>query len=130
MKTKNSPDPLDSKIDELLANQPLQPSAGFTERVLAATEEQATEKSRMCMTSFWMRLALPIAALLVAAFVATQLISNKSVESDSPTLSKIELQEIFILEEGLTGLTSLEEGDLSDTDLLDALIFLNTETQS
>lgn len=130
MNTTNSPDPLDRRIDKLLADQPLKPSTDFTHRVLAATHELAAEKSTPPTVSFWLRLALPIAALLTAAFVATQLISNNSVESDSSTLSTIELQEIFILEEGLTGLTSLQEGDLNDADLLDTLTFFNSETQS
>lgn len=128
MNTPDSPDLLDETIDELFTSQPLKPSANFTKRVLTATNELATRKNAPKTSRSWLWLALPIAALLVTAFVTAQLISNKSVESDSPTLSTIELQEIFILEEGLTGLVDLQEDDLSSNNLLSTFIFFNSET--
>ena len=130
MNTPDSPDSLDRKIDELFASQPLKPSADFTNRVLAATDEFAAKKSPSRTIRPWLRLALPIAALLVAALTLTQLLSTKPVASESSTLITIDLQEIFILEEGLTGIADLQDDDLSNADFLDALIFFNSETQS
>ena len=130
MNTPDSPDPLDRKIDKLFASQPLKPSADFTERVLAATDELAAKKSPSRTIHPWLRLALPIAALLAVTFTLTQLLSTKPVASESPTLTTIDLQEIFILEEGLTGIADLQEDDLSNADFLDALIFFNSDTQS
>jgi hypothetical protein len=130
MKTTNSSDPLDCKIDKLFASQLLQPSADFTDRVLAATNGLAAPKKPPHTIHPWLRLALPIAALLVAAFVLTQWISINPAEPTTQTLSMIELQEIFILEEGLGGLTQLQDEDLSDIHLLNALNFLSSETQS
>ncbi len=130
MKTPDSLDSLDRKIDELFASQPLKPSADFTNRVLAATDEFVAKKSPSRTIRPWLRLALPIAALLVAALTLTQLLSTKPVASESSTLITIDLQEIFILEEGLTGIADLQDDDLSNADFLDALIFFNSETQS
>ena len=130
MKTPDSLDSLDRKIDELFASQPLKPSADFTNRVLAATDEFVAKKSPSRTIRPWLRLALPIAALLVAALTLTQLLSTKPVASESSTLTTIDLQEIFILEEGLTGIADLQDDDLSNADFLDALIFFNSETQS
>ena len=130
MKTPDSPDSLDRKIDELFASQPLKPSADFTNRVLAATDEFVAKKSPSRTIRPWLRLALPIAALLVAALTLTQLLSTKPVASESSTLTTIDLQEIFMLEEGLTGIADLQDDDLSNADFLDALIFFNSETQS
>lgn len=128
MNAENPLDPLDNKIDELVASQPLRPSAGFTDRVLMAVDEEAVGKSALRTKNLWLRLALPIAALLVATATVTRLITLRSTETEPQTLSMIELQEIFILEEGLTGLTSLQDGDLNNADLLGTLIFLNSET--
>ncbi len=130
MNTPNPPDPLDNRLDELLASQPLKPSVDFTERVLAEIEKPASEKDSPDTKHPWLRLVLPIAALLTAAFVIVQLASNESANSDVPVLSTIELQEIFVLEEGLSGLVNLQDADLNNIDLLDALTFLDSDIQS
>lgn len=131
MNTPNSQDPLDETIDQLLASQPLKPSAGFAERVLAAIEEPAISKNTPRTNRVWLRLALPIAALLVAIVTIVQLVSDDpSAEADSPTLSTIELQEIFLFEEGLSGLADFPDEDLDSADLLDTFILLNSETRS
>ena len=130
MNTPYSPDPLDETIDELLASRPLQPSAEFTERVLAETEKLASEKARPGALYSWLRLALPMAALLIAAFVIFQRVSDEPTNSNPTQLSTIELQEIFVLEEGLIGLADLEDEYLDGFDLLDELIFLDSNTQS
>ena len=128
MNTRNSSDSLDHKIDELIASQSLQPSADFTNRVMAAIDDQAAGETTVHTNKSWLSLALPIATLLVAAFAVAQFIMLRSNEPKSQTLSTIELQEIFILEEGLTGLTSLQDEDLGNADLLETLILLNSET--
>lgn len=128
MNTPNQPDPLDRKLDELLASQPLKPSIGFTDRVLAATDKPDIHKSPSRTIHPWLRMALPIAALLAVAFTLAQLISTQPAEAKSAELTTIELQEIFLLEEGLTGLAGFTDEDLSNTDLFDALIFFNSDT--
>jgi hypothetical protein len=130
MKTTNPSDPLDSKIDALLTSQPLRPSKDFTDRVLIATDELATGPKTLRRICLWQRPALLIAALLVAAFTLAHLILTRPAEQVAPTLTTIELQEIFMLEEGLTGLTQVQYEDLNDTQLLNTINLLTFENQS
>ena len=125
MKTTDSRDPLDRKIDDLLASRPLQPSADFATRVLAAAELPA-EKRRTGPVGQLLRFALPIAALIAVAFTLAQLMPTKPAPEAASALSAADMQEIFLLEEGLTGLTQLQDDNLSSFDLLstlDALTF-------
>lgn len=130
MKTTKTSDPLDCTIDELLAGQPLQPSDGFKDRVLVAAEELIVEGKTRREFNRWLRLALPIAAILVAAVILASLFVANPAESQTQSLTAIELQEIFILEEELVGLTTIPDEDLTDIQLLDALNLLNLETKS
>ena len=130
MKTTHPSDPLDRKINKLFASQPLQPSDDFTERVLAVTSEVAGEEEVQRKIHLWQRLILPVAALLVASFIINYLASNSSSESLTSTITTIELQEIFILEEGLAGLTQVQDEDLNGAQLLKVLNRLKQETKS
>jgi hypothetical protein len=133
MKTTDPRDPLDHKIDDLLARRPLQPGSDFTARVLAAAAElPAPPAPRRRPTRTLLRFALPIAAA-VAIAVTCQLapFSPGSTEAvASPTLSTADIQEIFLLEEGLSGLAQLQEDPLSHHDLLNTLDALYFDLQS
>ncbi len=130
MKTKNSSDPLDHEIDKLFASQPLRPSDGFSERVLAATSKVSVEQESLRKVYLWRWLTLPVAALLVVSFTINYLASTKTAESATSTLTSIELQEIFIFEEGLVGLTQVQDEDFNNNQLLKVLNLLNQETKS
>ena len=130
MKTTNLSDRLDHEIDKLLASQPLRPSAGFSGRVLAATSKVSVEQRSSRKIYFWQRLTLPVAALLVASFIINYLAATRTGESATSTLTSIELQEIFIFEEGLVGLTQVQDDDFNNTQLLKVLNQLNQETKS
>ena len=130
MKTTNLSDRLDHEINKLLASQPLRPSDGFSGRVLAATSKVSVEQRSSRKIYFWQRLTLPVAALLVASFIINYLAATRTGESATSTLTSIELQEIFIFEEGLVGLTQVQDDDFNNTQLLKVLNQLNRETKS
>jgi hypothetical protein len=124
MKTTDPRDSLDRKIDELLANRPLKPSTDFTAQVLAAADELPLPKRRRSPMAQIVRFALPIAALVAVAFTVAQFKFNTTPPATvaAATLSTAEMQEIFILEEGLTGLTQLKSDTLDNsTNLLSTL---------
>mgnify|MGYP000217330970 CR=1 FL=1 len=139
MKTTDPRDPLDQKIDDLFASRPLQPSDDFATRVLAAADAiPAAKQARPSSMGKLLRFALPIAALIAVALTVTQFtqeaptteIATHTAQSDAaePTesLSTIDMQEIFILEEALASLSSLQDESLNSADLLstfDALYF-------
>lgn len=130
MKTTDSRDPLDRKIDDLLASRPLQPSDDFAARVLAAADELPTAKARTSPAGQLLRFALPIAALIAVALTLAQLMPTKPNAVAAPALSIADAQEIFLLEEGLAGLTQLQDDNLSSTDLLSTLDALTFDIES
>jgi hypothetical protein len=130
MKTTDSRDPLDRTIDDLLASRPLQPSDDFAARVLAAADQLPVEKQRTSPVGQLLRFALPIAALIAVAFTLAQLIPTKPTAVAAPALSAADMQEIFLLEEGLTGLSQLQHEQFSSTNLLNTLDALTFEIES
>ena len=131
MKTTDSRDPLDRTIDDLLASRPLQPSDDFAARVLAAADElPVEEKTRTSPIGQLLRFALPIAALIAVAFTLAQLMPTKPTAVAAPALSAAEAQEIFLLEEGLTGLSQLQHEQFSSTNLLNTLDALTFDIES
>lgn len=138
MKTTDSRDPLDRTIDDLLASRPLTPSDDFAARVLAAADQLPAEKPRTSPVGQLLRFALPIAALIAIAFTLAQLMPTKPTAvtaptlsaAAAPTLSAADMQEIFLLEEGLAGLTQLQDVNLSSTNLLSTLEALTFEIES
>ena len=132
MKTTDPRDPLDRTIDDLLASRPLTPSDDFAARVLAAADALPAEQPRTSPVGQLLRFALPIAALIAVAFTLAQLMPTKptAVAVAAPTLNAADLQEIFLLEEGLTGLTQLQDDHFSSTDLLSTLDALTFEIES
>lgn len=130
MKTTDPRDPLDRKIDDLLASRPVAPSDDFAARVLAAADELPTEKARTSPMGQLLRFALPIAALIAVVFTIAQLMPTKPAAVTAPTLSAVDMQEIFLLEEGLAGLTQLQDDNLGSTDLLSTLDALYFDIES
>jgi hypothetical protein len=133
MKTTDPRDPLDHKIDDLLARRPLQPGSDFTARVLAAAAElPAPPAPRRRRARTLLRFALPIAA--AAAIAVTCKLAPFSPGSAtsiaSPPLSAADIQEIFLLEEGLAGLAQLPDEQLNHHDLLNTLDALYFDLQS
>jgi hypothetical protein len=130
MKTTDSRDPLDRTIDDLLTSQPLKPSADFTAHVLAAAEAQPDAKRRSSPVGQLLRFALPIAALVVLALtLAPQMLPQPATEA-VPSLSVAEMQEIFLLGEGLTGLSQLQDDHFGSTSLLSTVDALTFENES
>ena len=132
MKTTDSRDPLDRKIDDLLASRPLTPSDDFAARVLAAADELPAAQPRTSPVGQLLRFALPIAAAIAVAITLTQFMPTKptAVAVATPTLNVADVEEIFLLEEGLTGLTQLQDDNFSSTDLLSTLDALTFEIES
>ena len=132
MKTTDPRDPLDHKIDDLLASRPLQPSNDFTQRVLSAAEQLPASQARRRPTGKLLRLLLPMAA--AAAITLTYRLAPFSPSPPAieplPTLSAAEIQEIFLLEEGLSGLAQLQDDQLSSHDLLNTLDALYFDIES
>ncbi|MBT4757145.1 MAG: hypothetical protein HOO08_01990 [Opitutae bacterium] len=129
MKTTNSRDSLDSKIDDLLASYTLQPSDDFVARVLAAADELPAKKHTSPVGPL-LRFALPIAALIVFAFTLAQFMLTKPSIAAAPAPSAADMQEIFLLEEGLTGLSQLKYEQFSSTNLLNTLDALTFDIES
>ena len=134
MKTNHNSDPLDQKIDTLLASRPLKPSDDFAARVLAATAETAVSEDslgkRKRSLALLIKFALPLAAAIAVTisllpvntdFVAT----TKPVES--ATLSTAEVQEIFLLEESLASLAHISAAEVGSVNLLSILDALYLE---
>jgi hypothetical protein len=126
MKTKDSRDPLDTKIDALLASRPIRPSEDFTARVIASAEAEI-QRDTQTRRSFrskgrlgrLLTFALPVAAAVVLTFSLLQL---KPDGAPSPaaagSLSKAEAQEIFLLEESLASFAELDAADFGGDALL------------
>ena len=136
MKTTDPRDPLDQQIDALLASRPIKPSDDFASRVLhAAKADTPTYRKKATTLAPVIRFALPIAAAIAAGFVVMALFDQRSEPApiiniastedaattqpattgelivETTLIDEIETQEIFLLEEGLAGLTAQFESD-------------------
>ena len=131
MKTTDPRDPLDQKIDQLLARQPVQASDDFAARVQALVEKQkpAAKPRRLAPI---IRFALPLAAAIAVALAiwsqysqdgttAPTLVTSKPTETDEEALTSYEIQEILLLQQGLSGFAQIESEELSGGELLDTL---------
>jgi hypothetical protein len=132
MKTTDPRDPLDQKIDALLASRPIEPSADFLDRVLAATDEldQNAASSRTGTSSHttrFLRWGFGIAAAIALAFVGMQMRPSTVpvISQPSQSLSSNDAQEILMLEEGLSNLPEIESnaGSLQLLATFDAIFF-------
>jgi len=77
-----------------------------------------------------LRFALPLAALIAVAFTLAQFIPSKPSTVPGPVLSAADMQEIFLLEEGLAGLSQLQQGHFGSTHLLSTLDALTFDIES
>ena len=131
MKTKFQQDPLDKKIDALLASRPLQASDDFTARVVAAAEQKSAQPAKLAKRSKLGKLipfALPIAAAVAVAFTTwTQMQNTPNAMLEAAPLSMVEAEEIFLLEESLSALTSSDSSGLGSGSLLATLDALYLE---
>jgi len=127
MKTTDPRDPLDRKIDALLARRLLRPGPDFTQRVLDAVEEGAPEKPKAPTTvGRLLRYAPPIAAAIALTLILIQHPPAPDTSAENTTLTTAEMHEILLLEEGLSGLAQFQEDGFANDDLqttLDALYF-------
>jgi len=118
MKTTDSRDPLDRRIDQLLANKPVRPGPDFADRVLAEAEARGLDPDGPARTtSARLRYLVPLAAAILLSFAAVQIFFKPAQTTGSPSLSAAEVQEILILEEGLSGLAQLPFDAFESSDL-------------
>lgn len=129
MKTTDPRDPLDRKIDQLLARQPVKAPTDFSARLLAEIEAMPPRKKTGSLAPL-IRFALPLAAALALAFVALHQFQAGNPEPagqptatqhDSAALSSYEIQELLMLQEGLAGFVQIGSDELNSSDLLDTL---------
>lgn len=156
MKTTDPRDPLDRKIDDLLTNRPVQASAQFTAQVLAATEREDSfqlSQTHAEPRRHFLKLALPIAAVIAVAFTlahfstsspdtseapdqlaintsSANLVVTPAAETELEIVSSPDIQEILMLTEGLAGLSQVESDIINATDLLNTLNALTFEIKS
>ncbi len=132
MKTTDPRDPLDQKIDALFASRPIKPSPDFAARVLAAAEatEAAPATPRHSIMAPVLRFALPIAAVFALALTLAQFNFHTTPATPATNLTAAEAQEIFLLEEGLSGLSTLTAEGVHTNDLLTTLEALTFNLES
>lgn len=131
MKTTDPRDPLDRKIDALLREQPIRASEDFLGKTLGAIDAAPSKQPKRGATR-WIRFALPAAAAIALAFVLVPQFSDPAPQSqpvattDTPEstadpLTSAEMQELFRLQEGLSGLAAVDESALEEEDLVQDL---------
>lgn len=119
-------DPLDKKLDALLASRPLQPSEDFAARVLKQADAADIPKPRSL--GKLLGFALPIAAAVLLGLTLLQLnTGTPPPEATSSELTTSEAHEIFLLEESLTDLAALETADFQSQNMLATLDALELE---
>jgi hypothetical protein len=133
MKTTDPRDPLDQKIDALLASKPVKSETDFTARVLSAldadlaTQESTTPRGQLAPL---LKFALPIAAAAALALTFIQFNKGDAPAAPSDYLTAAEAQEIFLLGEGLEGLSELGTESFQGQDFLSTLDALTFEIES
>jgi hypothetical protein len=124
MKTK---DPLDTQINSLLASRPLRPSDDFIARVLEAAEADAVLRRKRSLGRR-LAFALPLAAAFALTFSLLQLDIGQGAPDDSSTaLTQAEAQELFLLQEGLANLATVDTTDFGSKEMLRTLDALYLE---
>jgi hypothetical protein len=121
-------DPLDTKIDALLASRPIRPGDGFAARVLDATEAADSVRGKRPLARI-IAFTLPLAAAVVLALSLLR-IDNGSPAAPTTEISALttaEAQEIFLLEEALADLDVFATTDFASGDLLATLDALYLE---
>ena len=122
MKTTDPRDPLDQQMDELLSSRPLTPSTDFVARTVAAAGH-LQKQPRKRAASYLLRFALPLSA--AAALVLLLWVPSTETAPASaimPPLETVLDHDIFLLEEGLSGLA----GQIEESASLDGSTLLHT----
>ncbi|MGJ8652480.1 MAG: hypothetical protein ACSHX8_04355 [Opitutaceae bacterium] len=133
MKTTDPRDPLDQKIDALFASRPIKPSADFAQRVLDAAKAEALTQSEATPKRTFapiLKFALPIAAAVAFALTLSQWNQTSIPSTPAANLTAAEAQEIFLLEEGLDMISTLNSDNFNSADLLSTLDALTYEIES
>jgi hypothetical protein len=129
-------DPLDRKLDALLASRPLRADDDFAVRVLAAAEADERERNARPKRPLGKLIAftLPIAAAIALALSLLQFGDGSQTKTrgaisnnESTTLTTAEAQEIFLLEESLAGLAAADASSFGGGELLATLDTLYLE---
>lgn len=131
MKTTDPRDPLDQRIDQLLASQAVKPPSNFAARTLAELEREPPVKKSGRLAPL-IRFALPLAAAVVLAFVVFHQFNINHSEApardnalaamdpdlNGQDLSDYEVQELLMLQDGLSGFAQIESETLDSSDEL------------
>lgn len=129
-------DPLDQKLDALLASRPLRADDDFAARVLAAAKADEGQRNARPKRPFGklIAFALPIAAAVVLTLSLLQFDNGNQTpntgsnpSTETVTLTTAEAQEIFLLEESLAGLAAADASSFVGGDLLATLDALYLE---
>lgn len=106
MKTTDPRDPLDRRIDALLASRPLPKSDAFTQRVLQATVHSHSPQQAPALRrrTQLLRYALPLAAALA---LSASFLLLKPADPAGAALSVADVQEILLFEAALGELSQL-----------------------
>ncbi|NBB80345.1 MAG: hypothetical protein GVY36_13035 [Verrucomicrobia bacterium] len=120
-------DPLDQKIDELLASRPLRADVDFRARVLQAVAEEEAPRPRRTGPGTLLKFALPLAAAIAVVTILLNQSSEPTTHSGAASLSTVEAEEILRLESGLQGLARLESSEVAADGLLDTFEILYLE---
>jgi len=133
MKTTDPRDPLDQTIDELLTSQPVKAPEDFAARTLDKVDAQPQRKKSGSLAPL-IRFALPLAAALALAFIVFDQFSPVSPEAPTGAnglsasntdpdedLSSYEVQELLLLQEGLSGFAQTESDKFNSDELLHTL---------
>lgn len=139
MKTTDPRDPLDQKIDALLTSQPVQAPGDFVARTIAASEaEKALQQPGPGPLAPIIPLALPAVAAIALAFLlinqftitapeqaadfaGQETLPSTSSAKGAEALSHTEIDELLILQEGLSGFADLDGDSLKSDRLLNTL---------
>ncbi|ADE54500.1 hypothetical protein [Coraliomargarita akajimensis] len=145
MKTTDPRDPLDQQIDALFASRPVKPSDDFLQRVCAAAESESNAEIETASSrNKLLRFALPLAAAIAVAFVVVSLLQQTQIRTThdattnnpsepveiKPTdlvattataLEESETQDIFLLEEALSGFAQTDTNGINGDELLETL---------
>ncbi|WP_269525487.1 hypothetical protein [Coraliomargarita parva] len=139
MNTPNRPDPLDQKINSLLSSKPLRPSEGFADRVLAAADGCTQVRRTRSLRAWIWGTTAPLAAAIALGFSFLIFKQPAPITSPGPATVQTEtdatvytptLEEAFLLDEGLQGLSEIDTEQISANGLLATFDALYYDLQS
>ena len=114
-------DPLDQKIDDLLAGQPVKVPTDFATRTLVRAEADTPREKPDALAPL-LRFALPLAAAIALAFILFHAFSSDKAATPAQisdkgsitneALTSYEVQELLLLQEGLSGFAQIETDEI------------------